>query len=60
MVLGNLIGRQWRRVAINAVPLLAEKLRVNVLIETHVNISDEFNVSGVYSKCKLYWVTSIV
>ena len=56
MVLYNLIGRRRRHDVIDAVPLLAEKLRVNVflfsayirffvkvLIEMNININNKFN-----------------
>ena len=63
MALYNLIGRRRRHDAIDAVPLLAEKLRVNVfliqfsayirffvnvLTEMNLNINNELNFSDVY------------
>ena len=63
MALYHLIGRRRRHDVIDAVPLLAEKQRVNVfcfnfsafircfvnvLIEMNVNISNELNFSDVY------------
>ena len=63
MALYNLIGLRRRHDVIDPIPLLAEKLRVNVscftfsayirffvnvLIEMNVNISNELNFSDVY------------
>ena len=62
MAFQNLIGRRRRHDVNDDVPLLAEKLRVNVfllqlkrlyhifhqrLIEMNVNISNEYNISDV-------------
>ena len=71
MALYNLIGRRRRYDVIDAVPLLAEKLRVNVfscfnisayirffvnvLIEINVNISNELNISDVYGSVNYIW-----
>ena len=70
MALCSLLGRRRLHDLIDAIPKLAEKLRVNVLLlqfkqlirffvkvltETNVNISNELNFSDVYRSVNYIW-----